>query len=59
LFRKDDGRWAPASIGSRAPDILGSLRDPGSLVTKDELMDAVWPSVAVEANNLSVQIVAL
>jgi adenylate cyclase len=61
LFRKDDaGRWAPASLGSRASDVLAVLvRHPGALVTKDELMDAVWPGVTVEANNLTVQIAAL
>lgn len=50
----------PASLGSRAADILAVLlREPGALVTKNELMDAVWPGVTVEANNLTVQVAAL
>lgn len=61
LFRqREDGRWEPASIGSRAGEILAILLDkPGTLVSKDDLMDAVWPGVTVEANNLTVQIAAL
>jgi TolB-like protein/DNA-binding winged helix-turn-helix (wHTH) protein/tetratricopeptide (TPR) repeat protein len=61
LFRKDEaGEWVPASLGSRALAVLAVLlREPGALVSKDVLMDAVWPDVAVEANNLSVQIAAL
>jgi adenylate cyclase len=47
-------------IGSRAAEILAVLlREPGSLVSKDTLMAAVWPGIAVEPNNLTVQMAAL
>ena len=61
LLRDDGaGGWVPVAIGSRAGQILAVLlRDPGALVSKDALMDAVWPGVIVEANNLTVQIAAL
>jgi adenylate cyclase len=61
LFRLDsEGRWIPVAVGSRALQVLAVLlRHPGALVSKDELMDAVWPDVTVEANNLTVQIAAL
>ena len=32
---------------------------PGNLLTKDELLDAVWPGVVVEEVNLSVNVSAL
>jgi TolB-like protein/DNA-binding winged helix-turn-helix (wHTH) protein len=61
LSREDgEGGQAPVAIGSRAGQILAVLlRDPGALVSKDTLMDAVWPGVTVEANNLTVQIASL
>ncbi len=61
LLRPDSvGVWAPVAIGSRALDVLGALlRQPGVLVTKDAIMRQVWPGIAVEANNLTVQITAL
>jgi DNA-binding winged helix-turn-helix (wHTH) protein len=41
-------------------DILALLLErPGTLVSKDTLMEAVWPDTAVEANKLTVQISAL
>ncbi len=50
----------PVSAGSRALEILALLLErPGMLVSKDAIMDAVWPGVAVEPNNLTVQIAAL
>jgi predicted ATPase/DNA-binding winged helix-turn-helix (wHTH) protein len=50
----------PVVIGQRAFDVLLTLVSrPGQLVTKDELMTAVWPGVVVEENNLQVQISAL
>jgi len=53
-----DGR--PVAVGPRAFDVLLALVErPGQLVTKDELLDRVWPGLVVEANNLQVQISTL
>src|SRR3954470_18930435 len=50
----------PISLGQRAFDILLALVSRhGHLVTKDELMDEVWPGVIVEENNIQVHISAL
>ena len=47
-------------LGSRALEILVALLErPGELVTKQELMDRVWPNVFVEPANLTVHISAL
>jgi TolB-like protein/DNA-binding winged helix-turn-helix (wHTH) protein len=47
-------------IGSRAVDVLGILVERrGHLVSKQAIMDAVWPGTAVEENNLTVQISTL
>jgi predicted ATPase len=47
-------------LGSRAFDVLMALIERRDrLVSKDELMDIVWPDVVVEDNNLQVQISAL
>ena len=35
------------------------MQRPGQLVTKEELLDRVWPNLVVEENNLQVQISAL
>jgi TolB-like protein/DNA-binding winged helix-turn-helix (wHTH) protein len=61
LFRKDGaGHWVPVPLGSRALNILRVLlNSPGSVVPKDAIMDAVWPGVSVEPNNLTVHIAAL
>ena len=61
LFREtDDGNPVPVAAGSRALDLLGVLVERhGDLVSKDEIMDAVWPGIVVEDNNLTVQISAL
>jgi DNA-binding winged helix-turn-helix (wHTH) protein len=60
LCRDATGVWTPAAAGSRALDVLAVLlRQPGALVTKDAIMQQVWPGTAVEANNLTVQITAL
>jgi DNA-binding winged helix-turn-helix (wHTH) protein/uncharacterized membrane protein HdeD (DUF308 family) len=54
------GATTPISLGSRAADLLHLfLRRPGELITKSEIMDAVWPNIAVEESNLTVQISAL
>jgi TolB-like protein/DNA-binding winged helix-turn-helix (wHTH) protein len=61
LFRLDDaGKPIPVPLGSRALDLLGLLAGrPGELISKDEIMQAVWPQTVVEENNLTVQISAL
>jgi DNA-binding winged helix-turn-helix (wHTH) protein len=61
LFRREaSGTWVPVGLGARAQDILAVLlQDPGSLCSKDVLMNAAWPDIAVEVNNLTVQIAAL
>src|SRR3954469_23897408 len=61
LFERDrEGVFAPLAVGSRAAEVLGVLVEhPGDLVTRDEIMDAVWPGTVVEDGNLSVQISAL
>jgi len=47
-------------LGGRAFDILALLlQAPGRLVTKDELIEQVWPDVVVEENNLQVHICTL
>jgi predicted ATPase/DNA-binding winged helix-turn-helix (wHTH) protein len=47
-------------LSSRAFDILLVLLDnPGRMVTKGELLDRVWPGLAVEENNLQVHVSAL
>jgi TolB-like protein len=51
---------APISLGSRALDILRVLAlAKGNVVSKDRLLDAVWPGLAVEENNIQVHISAL
>jgi len=50
----------PVTLGSRAMDILLALVErPGELVTKEELMERVWPNVFVDPANLAVHISAL
>ncbi len=50
----------PAPLGARAFDVLLALIERRDrLVTKNELLDLVWPGVVVEENNLQVQISAL
>src|SRR5215218_3627404 len=47
-------------IGPRAFDVLVALIDrAGHLVTKEELIDRVWPNLVIEENNLQVQVSAL
>ncbi len=53
-----DGR--PAVLGARAFDVLLALIDGRDrVVTKDELLDRVWPGLVVEENNLQVQVSTL
>lgn len=50
----------PVAIGARGASLLAVLlAADGRVVTKWALMDAVWPGLAVEESNLSVQIAAL
>ena len=56
----DGGTWKPVAIGSRALELLLLLlRRHGEVLSREEIMDAVWPNVAVEESNLTVQISAL
>jgi TolB-like protein/DNA-binding winged helix-turn-helix (wHTH) protein/tetratricopeptide (TPR) repeat protein len=44
-------------IGSRAFDLLLMMADSGgALLTKNDILDRVWPNVIVEENNLQVQV---
>ncbi len=50
----------PVALGPRAFDVLLALAErAGQLVTKNELLDLVWPGLVVEENNLQVQISTL
>ena len=61
LFRcNGTGKFEPVAIGSRGLDILGVLIErAGEVVSKDEIVGAVWPATVVEDSNLTVQISAL
>ena len=61
LFRcSEGGNAAHVTIGSRALDVLGVLiARRGDLVSREEIMAAVWPDTVVEEANLAVQISAL
>src|ERR1700722_10468338 len=53
-------RGEPVAIGRRGFAILQMLLSHGGeVVTKDALLEAAWPGIAVEESNLSVQIAAL
>jgi predicted ATPase/DNA-binding winged helix-turn-helix (wHTH) protein len=50
----------PVRIGGRALEILIALLEkPGQLLSKDELMERVWPKIFVQQSNLTVHIAAL
>jgi DNA-binding winged helix-turn-helix (wHTH) protein len=61
LFRREhSGAFVPIGIGSRALDVLGVLVErAGDLVSRDQIIAAVWPATAVGDNNLNMQIAAL
>jgi adenylate cyclase len=61
LFRRaSDGAFTAVAIGSRGLAILAVLIErSGEVVSKDEIIAAVWPGVVVEDSNLTVQISAL
>lgn len=49
-----------AAVGSRSFDLLATLlRHRGRICTKADLLQAVWPGMVVEENNLHVQVTAL
>lgn len=53
-----DGR--PVRLGGRAFDVLIALIEArGAVISKNSLMDRVWPDRTVEENNLHAQIVTL
>ena len=50
----------PANVGARAFDVLIALIDRRDrVVSKDELLEIVWPGLVVEENNLQVHVSAL
>jgi non-specific serine/threonine protein kinase len=50
----------PLTVGPRAFDVLLALLErAGNLVTKQELLERVWPGLVVEENNLQVQVSTL
>ena len=56
LFRGTE----PVALSQRAVALLRTLIDrAGAPVSKDALMEAAWPGLAVEDSNLTVQIAAL
>jgi TolB-like protein/Flp pilus assembly protein TadD len=58
--RIECGVFVPVPIGLRALDVLRVLVErPGKLVTKEEIIAAVWGRTVVENANLTVQISAL
>src|SRR5512144_2904304 len=50
----------PLALRARPFDLLVTLvESAGRLVTKDALLDRVWPNLVVEENNLQVHVTAL
>jgi len=50
----------PVVLGTKALDILTALVEAGGhLVTKDELLERVWPGIVVEEHNIQVHVSAL
>ena len=50
----------PANVGARAFDVLLALIERRDrVVSKDELLELVWPGLVVEENNLQVQVSTL
>ena len=50
----------PVAVGHKGFLLLNALvQQPGTVVTKSQLIQAAWPDLAVEDSNLSVQIAAL
>jgi class 3 adenylate cyclase len=61
LSRRDErGVFVPLPVGPRALDVLNCLVErAGNLVTKEEIMAAVWRRSVVENANLTIQISTL
>ena len=61
LLRLDEAGIAePVAIGSRALSLLRLLVErAGELISKDAIMEAVWPGMVVEEGNLTVQVSTL
>ncbi len=63
LLKKERRLVGPAgevALGDRSFDILSALLDrPDAVVDKNDLLDAVWPGVAVAENALQVHVSAL
>jgi DNA-binding winged helix-turn-helix (wHTH) protein len=61
LFRCNGAdKFEPVAIGSRGLGILGVLIErAGEVVSKEEIIAAVWPATVLEDSNLTVQISAL
>jgi DNA-binding winged helix-turn-helix (wHTH) protein/TolB-like protein/Flp pilus assembly protein TadD len=56
----ENGSETLIPLGLRAADVLlFFLERPGELVTKSEIMQAVWPDAVVEESNLTVHISAI
>jgi DNA-binding winged helix-turn-helix (wHTH) protein len=56
----NDDLSTPIPLGSRAAEILYLLlQRHGDIVSKNEIMDAAWPHMAMQESNLAVQISAL
>jgi DNA-binding winged helix-turn-helix (wHTH) protein len=56
LFRRNaGGTWTPVPIGSRSAEILRILiGNPGVVVSRDAIMDAVWPDIEVDPSRRTV-----
>src|SRR5579871_128407 len=56
----EDGSETPIPLGLRTADVLlFFLERPGELLTKSEIMQAVWPDAVVEESNLTVHVSAI
>jgi adenylate cyclase len=54
------GAVEPIALGSRALELLLILvKRQGDIVLRDEIMDAVWPDIAMRGGDLTVQIFTL
>ena len=53
-------RGSAVPVGARAFEVIEALaQSPGELVTKDELMDRIWPGAVVTENTLQVHALAI